>query len=111
MTLVTRLLREDVTFWANEGSNGVGGFTFAAPVILKGRWEDKTELIRDATGREVVSASRVFLKDDVEMEDYLARGDLTTTTDPTTLAAAFRVRRFDRITDLRNINTLRRAFL
>lgn len=111
MSFGTRHLREDITHWVNEGSDGVGGYSFATPVILKGRWEGRTELIRDATGREVVSSARVFLGVDVETEDYLAQGDLTSTANPTTLTDAFRIKRFDRITDLRNVATLRRAFL
>lgn len=111
MTMISRMLKEDVTRWPNTGSNGYGGFTFGTPIILKGRWEDKAELFRTLENEEEVSSAIVFLESDIVVGDYFARGDETATSDPTTLSTAFRSRNYHRTTDLRNLNALRKVFL
>ena len=112
MTQATRELRQHATHWAYQGSNGYGGFQFAAPVLIDCRWEDTQVLFRTIDGREVVSRSIVYVADDLEIGDYLGEGDLTETTDPTTISSqAFQVRGYNRVTNLRNMDTTRKAML
>ena len=112
---ITRNLKHDITHWRVTGSDGFGGSTFAAPVLLKGRWEDKVEQYRNRLNEEVVSHTIVYLLTDVETEDYLALGDYTTTADPSTLNSSATVARTveqqHRSTDLRNLVALRKVFL
>lgn len=111
MTLITRQLKEDVTHWPINGTDGYGGFTFATPIKLKGRWEDKAVLFLDANNEEHVSESIVFISADVVVGDYLGRGDLTDTADPTTISGPRRIRQRQKTTDLRNLQSIRKAFL
>lgn len=111
MSMVTRHLREDVTHWPVIGSNGYGGFTFDPPVKLKGRWEDKAVLFRTLDNEEEVSNAILYLADDVAVGDYFGQGDLTATADPTDLSTTFRARGYNKVTDLRALQALRKVFL
>jgi len=103
----------NITYWAVTGSNGFGGFTFATPVLLKGRWEDRVEQFRNPRDEEEVSQSIAYLDVDVDIGDYLAEGDFVTTptSDPTTLDGASRVRQRLRTTSLRSLEALRKVYL
>lgn len=111
MSMVTRNLKEDVTHWPVTGSDGYGGFTFGAPMKVKARWEEKAVLFLNAENEEEVSEAIVFLGVDIAVGDYLGQGDLTVTADPTTIAGPFRIRQRQKTTDLRNLESLRKAFL
>lgn len=109
MAFYTRHLRQDVTHWPVTGTDGFGGFTLAAPVLLAGRWEDKAEQFRTATEEEETSNSIVYLEVDVDIGDYLAEGDHTAVANPTEVG--HRVRQRNRTTDLSNLTSLRKVFL
>jgi hypothetical protein len=112
MSIATRNLREDVTHWPVTGSDGYGGFTFGTPIKLKGRWEEKQELFLTLDNEEEVSKAIVYLNADVAEGDYLGQGDQTTEADPTASTAdAHRLRQYDKVTDLRALNALRKAWL
>ncbi len=108
-----RHFKQEVTFWAVTGSDGFGGFTYAAPVLLEGRWEEKNELFISFDREQEVSRSIVYVSADVDEGDFLALGDFVTVpiADPGTLDVAFRVRMFGKVVDLRNVRTLRKVWL
>lgn len=72
------------TVWKNPVSDNYGGFTYDSPVLIACRWEAKTELFIDNTGREAVSKAVIFLDlaDSIEEGDMIAFGDLKTFTNP-----------------------------
>ena len=111
----TRHLREDVTHWPVTGSNGFGGFNFGAPVLLKGRWEEKAELFMDPNGEEVASTAIVYLSADTDVGDYICHGDYVTTpvADPTSLTTevTHRIKQGHRTTDLRAVRAIRKVYL
>ena len=109
MGIITRCLVQDVTHWVST-ADGYGGYTFAAPVTLKGRWEDRAETFRDTRGEEATSDTVVYLDTDVAFPDYLFLG-ISTTADPQTLSGAHQVRQFRKIPNLRASAYERKAFL
>lgn len=109
MIAPVRNLRADITYWATT-PDGFGGFTSAAPVTMKGRWEGRNELFRTITGEQVVSAAIVFVESDVDINGYLFEG-VSTVADPTLVSGAMQIKQFVRIPDLRNLSHDRRAFL
>lgn len=113
MSWIDRNLREEITWWKNTGADPdrSGGFSFASPVVVRGRYEDYEENETDGDIRTIESQSTVYLDRDVDEEDYLARGDYTSEADPTELRDAFQVRRVSRLTDLRNLDVHYRAWL
>lgn len=100
--------KQDITWWAVT-PDGYGGFTFGAPSVVKGRWEEKTELFIDNAGVERRSRAIVYLAVQVSPEDYLYLGS-SAATNPTTLAA-WQVKRSDKTPDLRSATNLNKAYL
>ena len=111
MGMAKRHLRQDVTQWPVTGSDGFGGFTYGAPILLKGRWEDKTVLFLTLENEEVASNAIVYLSIDIAVGDWFGLGDLTATNDPTVISATYRSRQFHRSTDLRSLQSLSKVFL
>jgi hypothetical protein len=105
-----RNLRQDVTYWGPGTKDGYGGVTFAAPQVFKCRWEDKLEKIVNQLGQEIVSKSRIYLNNDVAVDGYLFLGT-SAASDPKTVAGAREIVAIGSIPDLRNLRTLRVAFL
>lgn len=112
MTLAVRHLREDITYWPYTGPDTYGGYAaFGTAVIIKGRWEDVDHVEELSSSREETSNAKVYLDTDVQIGDYLARGDLTAQADPTVVSGAWKIRDYHRQTDLRNLETIRKAVL
>lgn len=105
-----RNLRQTATYWAPLGTDMFGKVTYAKPITLPVRWEDKAELFRDKLGQEVTSKARVFLASDIDLDGYLFLG-ISAVTDPLSLDKAFEIRQVNRTPDLRNLKTLYVAFL
>ena len=111
MSLASRHCKEDLTHWTDDGDDTYGGRTWGTPVIVKGRWEELDMLENERISQEKTSNATVYLVTDVVVGDYLARGDKTATSNPTTLDGAWKVLHFQRVTDLSNLDTIRRAEL
>lgn len=108
---INKNLRQEATWWA-VSPNGFGGDTFAAPVKIKCRWEDRQELVPDMEGTtSFISNAMVFVDRDIPIGSVLILGDSSGVADPTTLKGSFKVRRMDKVTDLRSANTVRRVTL
>lgn len=108
---LSRNMNQDVTHWPVSGSDGYGGFTFGTPVKLAGRWEDRNELFLSTNAEEVVSRAVVYLATDLTIGDFLALGDHTSVSNPGTLTSAYRIRGYAKVTDLRAVESLRKAWL
>lgn len=101
-----------ITHWVVT-PNGFGGYSFALPTILDGRWEAKSERFLSDAGKETISRAIAYLSADVLTEDYLMFGE-TSEADPTNLTddkRAYQVERFDKTPDLRNLEFCRKAFM
>jgi len=101
---------QDATYWASPVPNGFGGHTFAAPVQIKVRWEDKTEEFLTALGEPVFSQSVLYIDQDIDIGGYMFLGT-SLTADPTTVEGAFPVKRFAKTPSLRNAEYERKAWL
>lgn len=84
----------------------------APPVLLSVRWEDRQEKFSSSVNRqELVSNAVVYLDRDVSVGDYLALGNQLTQNDPSVVPGASKIERFDKMPDLRNLDSVRRAIL
>ena len=101
----------EITHWPIIGSNGFGGFTFDTPALIEGRWEERTVRFIGPSGEDLTSKAIAYVPSDIDVGDYLAEGDHTATADPTTLDSAFRAEQFQRITDLRNMDAVRKVMM
>lgn len=90
--MLTHNLNQDVTLWISQGIGATRDETFASPVKIEGRWEERPELFISPNGEEEQAENIVFLDRSVEIGDYIALGDQTAQSDPLQIAAAIRVR-------------------
>jgi len=111
MSIYTRNMRQDATYWAPGGLDLDGQVSFDDPITVKCRWEDKNEMVRDTNGDEFVSTAQVFTAQAVERRGYLAKGDQTATADPRTLDDAHEIKQIGSIPNLRNTKELLTAWL
>lgn len=111
MTIGAASYRQIATYWGSPSQGGFGGTTFAAPILIKCKWEDRTEVFTDSTGSEKTSTAIVWTFDRLEDGGYLVRGDSSLVMDPTTLDDALEIKRSDEIPDLRGLHYERRAYL
>lgn len=90
-------LRQDITYWAGTDAPDEFGFdVMAAPVAIKGHWEDRNDLIIDPSGGEFITESTAIVDQDVAAGGFLLLGK-STVADPKTVSGAKEIRRADRI--------------
>jgi len=105
-------LPQDITYWAPTGEDQYGQQTYAPPIIIKGRWEDRNEEVTTIGGEAIVSAAIVYCDRDLAVDGYLALGDVTAAQNPTLLPdRAAPIQAFQHIPDLRNVSADRKAVL
>lgn len=108
--MITRAYTQIATYWGSPTSDGLGGNTYAVPVTLKVRWEEREEEFIDRNGETKVSNAIVWTSVDVDTLGFLYLG-ASTEADPTLVTDAFRILQFRKIPSLRGSQFERRAFL
>lgn len=103
-----------ITYWAPlPGDDGFGKLVLAAPITIKGRWEDKQEQTINAQGREIISRAHILTPSKVvplAIGGYLFLG-VSTNLDPRKVAGAYEIQNTGSIPDLRNLEQLRTSIL
>ena len=92
-------------YWGSPVNDGFGGFTFADPIEIKCRWDDKHEVnigwFSDGfPGNLLQSKASVLVLQDLDLNGYLYLGELTdidTTLNPKEIQGAYSIHRFDKI--------------
>lgn len=74
--MLIRTFNQTAVYWGKPEEDGSGGKTYANPVEIKCRWEDKQIIVNAADGKEVSSSSQVFTTEDLEEQGYLFLGVL-----------------------------------
>lgn len=110
MVLAAAAYKQVATYWGSPVQDVFGGFTFAAPVTIRCRWEEKIELFTNREGNEQRSHAIVYLLSAVHEGGYLYLGT-SVATDPTTLSDARMIQRADSVPDLRGLNQEHKAYL
>lgn len=112
--LLTKNLLQAAVYWSTPVNDGYGGRTFAAAVEIVCRWEQRQELFIDAAGQEKTSKAIVYLSQDVDLGGYLYLGTLASlgaSPVPNTVAAAFEIRGFGKIPNIRATEYERKVWL
>lgn len=100
-TSIEKNCKQTALYWGTPVKDGYGSFSYADPVEIYCRWEDKIEVITDSDGKEYVSKSQVYVLQDVDEDGYLYLGDLddldsAAEESPETVTGAYRIQRFDK---------------
>lgn len=111
--MLTDTLNQTATYWSAPVLDGFGTRTFAAPVLIKCRWEDRTNLRIYKNGEEINSRAVVYVGQEVQLGGYLVLGDHATTpvTDPQTLSAAYMIQDYKAVPSVDGKMFLRKAIL
>jgi len=104
-----RYFPQEITWWARNATDKFGQYTYSAPVVIKGRWEEKNELFRNRAGDEEVSAAVVYVDRNIEVGDYLMLG--VSKSMNVTLVDAQEVKKFMSTPDIRTLSNVRKAIL
>lgn len=88
---------QTAVYWAPSTLDGFGNVSFATPVEIAVRWENKTELFIDNQGKEQKSSAVVYPASAVLLEGYLYLGTLVALSpaeeaDPKSVIAAKEIR-------------------
>lgn len=100
--LIARLCKQTAVYWGTPVEDGYGGCTFADPVEIACRWEDKKEVYMSGSGEQLVSLAVVYVTQDVDEKGWLYLGLLTDfdssldTSKPKALSGTFEIKRFDK---------------
>ena len=117
-SFIARLCTQTAVYWGSPVDDGYGGKTFADPVEISCRWEDRVEKISwqgaSRLGEEIVSRARVFTTQDVDELGWLFLGDLDDLesdeeADPMTVDGAFEIKRFDKTPAMRSTTQFSRV--
>ena len=73
MTPWTRNMNERVWYYPPVGNDGFGALVYGAPEERLCRWQDQMKLVRDAQGRESMSAATVYVYSPVVAEGLMFR--------------------------------------
>lgn len=109
--MLERAMNDVVTYWEKTGATDrYGKPILSAPVQIKCRWEDRQSQIVNKHGTEIISKSRVFAREALDIDGYVAKG-VVADTDPSPLDNAFEIQQVSTTPDLRSLKTLTTAYL
>ena len=91
--------RDTVVYWGNPTAGAGAVISFDAPVEIGCMWKEKIEMLRDKSGREIISRASVYVTQDLDENGMLFHGelcDLTTAQqgDPRKVDAAYEIKMF-----------------
>ena len=109
-------LRQTAVYWGNPTEDGYGNYTYDDPVEITCRWGEVTEVLTGPQGEELVSQAKVQVKQDLDENGLLFLGDLDDLSaaeeaDPTTVEAAYRILKVDKVPTIHGRAFFRRAWL
>lgn len=74
LAIITKVLVQDVVYWAPAGLDNYGRPLYATAIPLKARWVDTNELFLDAKGERQVSKASVMVGQDLALDGVLWKG-------------------------------------
>jgi hypothetical protein len=110
--LLNRTLKQKAVYWGSPVNRGDNFFTYADPIEILCRWEEKTQLIKDwdGKGREFECVAMVYVLQDLDRHGILMLGTLADLDssgdssgdfyDPTLEPYAYEIKQFEKIPSL-----------
>lgn len=106
--VIAKFCVETAVYWGSPVNDGFGGFTFADPIEIKCRWENKSEIDLGwmSTGfpaNLLLSKASVMVTQDLDKAGFLYLGTLddfdssVDTSKPLLIENAFQIHRFDKV--------------
>ena len=101
ISIISKNCKQTAVYWSSPVNDGYGGFTFAEPIEIKCRWEDKVQFIRMDDGNMQASRAIVYVLQELDEEGYLYLGtladlDSADEDDPTIVSGAYNIKKFEK---------------
>ena len=114
--MTTANLKQTAVYWGGPASDGFGGRTFDEAVEISVRWEERSEMFRDAAGQEARSSTVVYVGADLDLGGYLYLGTLSDLAsdeeaDPLVVENAFEIRGWSKIPSVKADLFVRKLWL
>lgn len=112
---ISSKLNQTAVYWGTPVATGYGGYSYASPVEISVRWEDRQELFINIRGQEELSRAIVYAEQDVSIGGYMYLGeesDLDSShDDPEVIDGAFRIEAFYNVPGVDGSQSLRKILL
>jgi len=113
-SLLQRLFTQTIVLWATPVNNGYNTMTFAAPTEIKGRWEDKLDLIVNNNRETQESKAHLYTLADVQKENWVYLGELTDLTEaqlanPKLIDGAYLVMQIETFVNLKGVTIYKKV--
>jgi len=76
--LISKFAVQTAVYWGTPQSDGMGGFTWSAPIEVNVRWDDKSQLVINKDGKEVQSDAEILTNAELVYNGWLVLSDLET---------------------------------
>ena len=95
---IRKVCVQPAVYWEFDKADAFGSSTFKAPTQRFVRWDEKTTLISDSTGKEFLSMAEIITPDDMKEQSYIALGDIADygAGSPLGQLGAFEIKKMDR---------------
>jgi hypothetical protein len=74
--VVKKFAVQTAMYWANPVNDGDGNKTYDAPVDILVRWDDKTQVVINSSGKEKVSKAEILTNEEMQELEFLYLGAL-----------------------------------
>lgn len=100
---------QTAVYWGSPVNDGYGKFSFADPVEIPVRWEDKTEVLMSAFGMEQITDANILVTTDKDLHGYVWLGNLSALTeeqkaDPMLISGSREIIAFEKIPMIKKTN-------
>ena len=107
---------QTAVYWGSPMATGAGGRSFADPVELSVRWEQRQDLFTDGSGQESRSRAVVYVDQDLVESGYLYLGTLANRSsaeegDPLNVTDAYEIRSVEKIPSVNGNLFVRKVWL
>lgn len=73
---IRKVCVQPAVYWEFDKPDAFGSPIFKAPVQRFVRWDEKTSLISDSTGKEFLSMAEIITPEDMKEQSYIVLGDI-----------------------------------
>jgi hypothetical protein len=123
-SFIKKVCVQRALYWPEPEPDGFGGILFGEPKEIPVRWDEKTEVVTNSKGDEVVSKAEILLTMDVDEGGWLWLGkmedlpesvlveQLGEVLDPRKIPNAYRIVRFDKVSMIKSTTEfVRKAYV
>ena len=110
MSWITAHHNQDVTYWAKSGKDASGDPSFATPVAIKARWEERAVAFTNFRGEAGSSMALAFLGQTVTIGGFLFLGT-SAVASPFSVVGSLEIQGISDVPSLEGNVSERKAFL